>query len=115
MGGTTGSMTLLTLFNMGGPFMWPLFAFSIATISIAAERIIYIFFRCNLHIDDLKIEVRRFLDEDDLDGARKFLKKNRKKRMAARVLYRLFEYPDLSEHRLEKNAETEALSCINTL
>lgn len=114
-GNSSGSMSLLVLFEMGGIFMWPLLLFSVATISIALERIIFIFFRCNLRIEDLHDDIRRFVSEDNLDGAKKFLKKKRKKRMAARVLYTLFEYPHLSEHRLEKNAETEAMNCISRL
>jgi biopolymer transport protein ExbB len=112
---TGGSITLLDLFQMGGVFMWPLLVFSILTISIAAERVYYIFFRCNLRAADLIDETRRLLDEGDFEGARKFLRKKRKKRMAAQVLFRIFEYPDLSEHRMEKNAEAEALSCIGRL
>ncbi|GMO18187.1 MAG: MotA/TolQ/ExbB proton channel family protein [Termitinemataceae bacterium] len=115
MQNTTESMSLLQLFQMGGPFMWPLLVFSIVTVSIAIERIIFIFFRCNLRVEDIKAEVAGFVRKDDFEGARKFLKKNRKKRMAARVFWTLFDYPNLSEHRLEKNAETEAITCINTL
>lgn len=110
-----GSMTLLNIFQMGGLFMWPLLAFSVVTISIAAERVYYIFFRCNLRAVDLIDETRRLLSEGDFDGARKFLRKRRKKRMAAQVLFRIFEYPNLSEQRMEKNAEAEALSCIGRL
>ncbi|MDR2467854.1 MAG: MotA/TolQ/ExbB proton channel family protein [Spirochaetaceae bacterium] len=111
----TESISLLNLFKMGGAFMWPLLAFSIATVSIAIERIIFIFFRCDLRVDDLKEQVQKMLGEDDFEGARKFLKRSRKKRMGARILFTLVDYPNLSEHRLEKNAETEAITCINKL
>ncbi|MDR2481695.1 MAG: MotA/TolQ/ExbB proton channel family protein [Spirochaetaceae bacterium] len=115
MNNTAESMSLFELFSMGGIFMWPLLLFSILTISLSLERIIFIFFRCNLQVNDLKEEAQRLLSENDFNGARRFLKKRRKKSMGARVLYTLFEHPNLSEHRLEKTAETEALTCINTL
>lgn len=34
--------SLIELFNLGGPFMWVLLVFSIATITIIIERCIYI-------------------------------------------------------------------------
>ena len=34
--------SLIELFNLGGPFMWVLLAFSVATISIVIERCIYL-------------------------------------------------------------------------
>jgi biopolymer transport protein ExbB len=76
----TSELTLFELFKMGGIFMWPLLAFSILTVSIAAERIFFIFFRCNLRVSDIMAEVDRCLNANDFDGARKFLKKQRKKR-----------------------------------
>jgi biopolymer transport protein ExbB len=107
-------MTLLTFFKMGGVFMWPLLLFSIATISIAAERLIFLL-RSNLRMDDIKDALAEFSRKNDFAGARAFLDEKRKKRMGARILYTLYEYPALSEHRLEKNAETEAASCVDAL
>ena len=34
--------SLIELFKLGGPFMWVLLAFSVATISIVIERCIYL-------------------------------------------------------------------------
>jgi biopolymer transport protein ExbB len=108
------SMTLLSLFKMGGIFMWPLLMFSIATISIAMERAIFIL-RSNLRMDDIKEALMGFLRKNDFSGAHGFLSEKRKKRMGARILYTLYEIPKLSEHRLEKNAEMEAAACIDSL
>jgi biopolymer transport protein ExbB len=108
------SMTLLSFFRMGGIFMWPLLAFSIATISIAVERAIFLI-RCNLRMDDIKDALTGFLRKNDFYGAQRFLNEKQKKRMGARILYTLYETPKLSEHRLEKNAEMEAAACIDSL
>ena len=34
--------SLIELFKLGGPFMWVLLAFSVATVAIIIERLIYI-------------------------------------------------------------------------
>ena len=114
MNDNDASMTLLTFFRMGGIFMWPLLMFSISTISIAMERAIFLI-RSNLRVDDIKDALIDFLRKNDFSGAREFLSEKRKKRMGARILYTLYEYPKLSEHMLEKNAEMEAAACVDSL
>jgi biopolymer transport protein ExbB len=111
---TETSISLLDFFQMGGIFMWPLLVFSIATISIALERIIFIT-RSNLHVADLIATVKQYINNQDFNGAKKYLYEESDRRMGARILYTLVEHPNYSEHRLEKAAETEALSCINSL
>jgi len=108
------NMSMFELFKMGGIFMWPLLMFSIATITIAIERIIFIM-RSNLRVDDLKNTVRDFIGRQDLEGARKYLEAEQEKRMGARVLLTLVLHPHCSEHRLERDAETAAASCIQSL
>jgi biopolymer transport protein ExbB len=108
------SMSLLDLFQMGGIFMWPLLVFSIATISIAIERIVFIV-RSNLRVTDLIIAVKHYINNQDINGAKEYLGNESGRRIGARILYTLVEHPNLSEHRLEKAAETEALTCINSL
>jgi biopolymer transport protein ExbB len=108
------SMSLLALFKMGGIFMWPLLAFSIGTVSIAIERIVFLL-KSNLNVDDLKTRVQQFIKENDIEGAKNFLEAESKKRMGARILLTLFVHSNLSEHRMEKDAETEAITCINSL
>ena len=56
MDARTLSLSLLELFNMGGIFMWPLLAFSVATIAISMERAIYLTYH-NLRIDDISRKV----------------------------------------------------------
>ncbi|MDR2865680.1 MAG: MotA/TolQ/ExbB proton channel family protein [Spirochaetaceae bacterium] len=114
MDNAESGISLLSLFQMGGIFMWPLLLFSIATISIAVERITFLA-KNNLRVDDLKIQAQKYISQKDREGAKKYLEEKRSTRMAARILFTLVEHPNLSEHRLEKAAETEALSCINSL
>jgi biopolymer transport protein ExbB len=114
MDGGSAEFSLLSLFTMGGVFMWPLLFFSIATIAITLERGIYLFYH-NLRIDDLKEKTADYLRQGDISGAGEFLTGLTKRRMGARILLALIHHSKLSEHRMEKDAETEALSCINSL
>jgi biopolymer transport protein ExbB len=118
------SFSLLELFNMGGIFMWPLLVFSIATIAISLERAIYIFYH-DLRMDDLKTNVEAYIKMGDISGAHRYLLAMSKRRLGARILLTLIRGADagkaegsgrqLSEQRLEKAVESEALSCINSL
>jgi biopolymer transport protein ExbB len=114
------SFSLLELFKMGGMVMWPLTAFSIAVISIGIERIIYLTYH-KLQIDDLGIEVARFIKDGDYAGAVEYLNPLTEKRMGARVLLALVnrakpnEGKRATEHQIERAAETEASICINSL
>ncbi|AEF80060.1 MotA/TolQ/ExbB proton channel family protein [Leadbettera azotonutricia] len=114
------SFSLLELFVLGGFFMWPLLFFSIATIAIAMERAIYLLYH-NLRLDDLKDATEEFIRSKDLNGAREYLEKLTKRRIGARILLVLINRAigangkPISEHRLEKAAETEAVTCINSL
>jgi biopolymer transport protein ExbB len=115
MGGEIAGFSLFSLFRMGGVFMWPLLLFSVATIAITLERAIYLVYH-NLRIGDLKEKTEDYIiQQGDTDGARRFLEGLTKRRMGARILLALISRSDLSEHRMEKAAETEAVSCINSL
>jgi biopolymer transport protein ExbB len=114
MDGGNASFSLLELFKMGGIFMWPLLVFSVAAIAIALERAIYIFYH-NLQLDDLKERTAEYIHAKDVEGARQYLSALTKRRMGARILLVLVNRSGLSEHRIEKAVETEALTCINSL
>ncbi|MDR0629118.1 MAG: MotA/TolQ/ExbB proton channel family protein [Treponema sp.] len=108
------SFSLLTLFQMGGLFMWPLLFFSIATIAIALERAVYLVYH-NLRLDDLKAQVQEYLQRDRLPEAQRYLAGLTKRRIGARILLTLVNRADLPEHQIEKAIEAEAMSCINSL
>ncbi|MDR0557811.1 MAG: MotA/TolQ/ExbB proton channel family protein [Treponema sp.] len=106
--------SLLELFRMGGIFMWPLLLFSIATIAIALERVVFLLYH-NLRMDDIKTRVQGYLVTGNMAGARDCLSSLANRRIGARILLSLVNHYDLSEHEIEKAAESEALTCINNL
>jgi biopolymer transport protein ExbB len=112
----TVSFSLLDLFKMGGIFMWPLLAFSIAVVAISLERAVYLLYH-NLNIDALAPKVSSFIENGDYNGAAEYLAGLTKRRMGARVLLALIKRcgPGFTEHRAERAIETEAMSCINSL
>ena len=118
----TAAFTLLELFRLGGITMWPLTVYSIATIAIGLERIVYLGYH-NLQVDDMSGKVSQMLEEGDYDGAVSYLSPLTKKRMGARVLFALVnrarditKTPDaFSEKSLERVAGSEATTCIGSL
>ena len=114
MTNSTATFTLLELFFMGGPTMWPLTVFSIVTVAIVLERSIYFFYH-NLKLSDLREKVESAIQAGNIGDVKEFLESNTKRRMGARILLALVKRSGLSEHRLEKTVEAEAMSCISSL
>ena len=114
MDNANSGFSLLELFFMGGIFMWPLLLFSIAAVAITLERTIYLLYH-NLKLDDLKEKVENAISNGNIEGAREFLESSTKRRMGARILLTLVKRAGMSEHRLEKAVEAEALSCVSSL
>ena len=106
--------TLLELFQMGGILMWPLLFFSIVVVAITVERAIYLLYH-NLRLDDLKAKVEKAILEGEPLKAREYLESQTRRRMGARILLTLVNRSGLSEHRMEKAVEAEALDCISSL
>jgi len=114
---STAGFTLMELFELGGVIMWPLLFFSIAAIAIALERFIFLTYH-NLRLDDLKIKAEEYISEHRLEEAEEYLKGLTKRRMGARILLALVKRVrsgKISEHRLEKAAEAEAMTCLSSL
>jgi len=111
---TSTGFSLLELFFMGGIFMWPLLFFSIAAVAITLERLIYLLYH-NLKLDDLRRKVESAIQEGNFEEAKEYLESRTKRRMGARILLALVKQRGLSEHRLEKAVEAEALGCISSL
>jgi len=105
---------------MGGPVMWPLTAYSIAVISIGIERIIYLTYH-KLRVDDMGSIVSGFIKNRDYQGAADYLAPLTARRMGARILLALVNRAmpgkdkTFSERHIERAAETEAMTCINSL
>ena len=107
-------ITLFDLFNLGGVFMWPLLLFSVVTIALIAERMIFIFTH-NLSVRDIKDNVLTKLLNRDLGGAVEYLKNFNKRKLGAQVLFTGLDMAKLGEHRMEKAMESDASSKINQL
>jgi len=114
----TASFSLLELFKLGGIIMWPLLLFSVAAVAITIERAVF-FLNHNLEIDDLSLNVSEYIDKKDFSGACEYLSELTEKRMGARVLLALVRQKipgkPFSEHNAEKNVQTQAMKCINSL
>ncbi|MDR2097501.1 MAG: MotA/TolQ/ExbB proton channel family protein [Spirochaetaceae bacterium] len=110
----TQGFLLLDFFNMGGIFMWPLLVFSIATISIALERVIYISSH-DLRMTTLSRNVMAYIRRKDIKSAKIYLNSKVKRSMGARVLGALLDHAEQDGHLMEKAAESEAQNCINEL
>ncbi|MDR2101244.1 MAG: MotA/TolQ/ExbB proton channel family protein, partial [Treponema sp.] len=108
------AFSLLELFKMGGIFMWPLLFFSVAAVAITLERTIYLLYH-NLRLDDLGERVREYIKAGNTGEAQRYLSALTRRRMGARILLTLVSKRGLSENRLEKAVEAEALGCINSL
>ena len=114
------SFSLLELFRMGGIVMWPLTAFSVAVISIGLERIIFLTYH-KLRIDDMGSNVSRLVRDGNYQEAVDYLSPLTKRRMGARILLSVVQRAmpgknkTFSERQVERAAETEAMTCINSL
>jgi biopolymer transport protein ExbB len=98
MSGGTTSFTMLEYFVLGGFFMWPLLLFSVATIAIALERAIFIFYH-NLRMDDLTQKTEEYILAGDIEDARTYLSGLTKRCMGARALLALVSRANLRESR----------------
>ena len=108
------SFSLLELFSMGGIFMWPLLLFSIAVVAITLERTIYLLYH-NLKLDDLKEKVEKAIQSGNMEEVRVYLESRTRRRMGARILLTLVKRSGMTEERLEKAVEAEAMSCVSSL
>jgi biopolymer transport protein ExbB len=105
---------LLELFKLGGIFMWPLLAFSVAALAIILDRAAYLFYH-RLRIDRVAPHIMDLIQTGKIAEAPDFLNPLIARSMGARILLCLVNHTELPEARLEKAVETEALGCINSL
>jgi len=115
---TTSTFSLLELFELGGVIMWPLLVFSIAVVAISIERIVFLLYH-NLKTEQQEKKVSEFISNNDYEGAAFYLREKTKRHMAARIFLTLIGQvkpgQPVSERRIEKAAEGEAMSCITSL
>ena len=73
-------MNLIEMFNLGGPFMWILLVFSIATFALIIERTVYLLWH-DCRVEVLASKVKNYLDQNKKGDAEKMLEDcSRKKR-----------------------------------
>jgi biopolymer transport protein ExbB len=106
--------SLIELFNLGGPFMWVLLVFSIATITIIIERCIYIAWH-DSKVTPLSNKVNQLLREGKKEEAEKMLSELSHKKTAATILYALLTNSKFGEARMENAAECEAQERIRRM
>lgn len=94
--------------------MWPLMLFSIATIFLILERILYLAIH-NLKTEDIKEKLLESIDDGKVDEAIEYCRSFTKHRLASHIFMSGIKVHFLGEHRMEKAMETEAVEQINKL
>lgn len=99
--------SLIELFKLGGPFMWVLLAFSVATVAIAIERCVYLSWH-NCKASPTTAKIKDLLRQGKKEEAIEFLKGCQRKQTIASILLALLENAKYGENRMERAAEAEA-------
>ncbi|WP_027728356.1 MotA/TolQ/ExbB proton channel family protein [Treponema sp. C6A8] len=99
--------SLIELFKLGGPFMWVLLAYSVATIAIIIERCIYLAWH-DCKVAPISNKVKSFLHDNQRYEAEKYLSSYGRKQTVATVLLALVRNARFGENRMERAAEAEA-------
>jgi biopolymer transport protein ExbB len=114
----TSSFSILEIFQLGGPIMWPLLLFSIAAVAIAIERGVYLFYH-KLNMDEMTVKVSEYVSEKDFSGASEYLSGLTERHMGSRILLKLIGEKKQGQaflaYRAERAAELEAVNCIGSL
>ncbi|MBP5402727.1 MAG: MotA/TolQ/ExbB proton channel family protein [Treponema sp.] len=106
--------SLIELFKLGGPFMWVLLAFSVATIAIVIERCIYLAWH-NCKVAPVAEKVKAYLRQNKKDEAEKFLASYTHKQTVASIFLALLSNSKYGENRMERAAESEAQERIRRM
>ncbi len=107
-------LSLIGLFRLGGPFMWPLLAFSVATIALSVERIAYLAWH-RLGVGALRETVESLLRNGGIAAAELALEAEPRRNASASILLALVRNARFGERRMEKAAEAEARERIRRL
>ena len=98
--------SLIELFKLGGPFMWVLLVFSVFTVAIVIERILYLSWH-DFKVAPICEKVKALLIENKRNEAENFLASYSRKQAIASVLKALIENARYGESRMERAAEAE--------
>ncbi len=106
--------SMIELFKLGGPFMWILLIFSIATMALIVERCIYIFWH-DCKVEPLAKEIKAMLKNGKKDAAETKLASLSNKHAVATILLSLLENAKFGENRMEAAAQAEAQERIRRM
>ena len=106
--------SLIETFKLGGVFMWPLLAFSIATLALIIERLFYIAWH-DLGVSRLRDRTLELVSNGSKGEAIAMLTAEPRKSTSASILLALLSNAKLGEARMEKSAEAEAQERIRRL
>ena len=106
--------SMIELFKLGGPFMWILLIFSIATMALIVERCIYIFWH-DCKVEPLAKEIKAMLKNGKKDAAETKLAFLSNKHTVATILLSLLENAKFGENRMEAAAQAEAQERIRRM
>ena len=103
--------SLIGLFQLGGPFMWPLLAFSVATVALIIDRVVYLFWH-NMDVSLLNTRTLNLLPDGRANEACAELAAKDRRNTAASILLAVVRNAQNGEARMEKAAEAEAIERI---
>jgi len=106
--------SLWQFIEMGGPFMWPLLIFSIVTIGLIIERVIYVIYH-DLNVSPVKRQLQEFIRFGDMASAEEYLAALPAKNIAKPIFTEILKNAPYGEHRIEKAVEAEAQERIRHL
>ena len=110
----TEQWSLIRFFEMGGVFMWPLLIFSIITVGLIIERVLYILFH-DLRTERVRKQVMTYIDEGCIGEAETYLASLKPRNVSGRILRAILKNSPYGEHRMEKAMEAEGQEQIRQL
>ncbi len=110
----TEQWSLIRFFEMGGVFMWPLLIFSVLTVGLILERVIYILLH-DLRTGRVRRELMPLIEEGKLNPAEEYLKSLKSRNVPGRILREVMKNAPYGEHRMEKAVEAEGQEQIRRL
>ncbi len=111
---TAQAMSVAELFKLGGVFMWPLLLFSIITVAIVVERIIFYAIH-NLKVLDMENDIISKIEVGKIVEAMTHCDTYKKNKLGAGVISKCLKMASLGEHRMEKAIEAAAAEKIKDL
>ena len=110
----TEQWSLIRFFEMGGVFMWPLLVFSILTVGLILERVLYLLIH-DLRAERVRKELMPYIEDGHIKQAEEFLNGLKPRNVSGRILREIMKNAPYGEHRMEKAVEAEGQEQIRRL